>query len=226
MELRRRNYKNKLYDKIREEKSFISRNEETIKRIKKSQMGVEYVNSQIDKLKTITSEKKEQLIILEENVRKVDRGLLDHEIGNIIEKDKEIFKKKKRESDKIKEDKKKYKEEKTEISQKYWQNIVSGTRSEKQKERDMRYGLKYYNKVIDSLPSYMKSNLADMPNNKGYIWRGVVFYGDLPEYKGQPRILFEKKGRILVIHEYSGKEYKIYEKEGKNRKILVYSRIK
>ena len=72
----------------------------------------------------------------------------------------------------------------------------------------------------------MKSNLADMPNNKGYIWRGVVFYGDLPEYKGQPRILFEKKGRILVIHEYSGKEYKRYEKEGKNRKILVYSRIK
>ena len=149
MELRRRNYKNKLYDKIREEKSFISRNEETITRIKKSQMGVEYVNSQIDKLKTITSEKKEQLIILEENVRKVDRGLLDHEIGNIIEKDNEIFKKKKRESDKIKEDKKKYKEEKTEISQKYWQNIVSGTRSDKQKERDMRYGLKYYNKVID-----------------------------------------------------------------------------
>ena len=48
MELRRRNYKNNLYDKIREDKSILLRNEETIKRIKQSQMGVEYINNQIN----------------------------------------------------------------------------------------------------------------------------------------------------------------------------------
>lgn len=226
MELRRRNYKNNLYDKIREDKSILLRNEETIKRIKQSQMGVEYINNQINILKSINKEKREKLIILEENVIKVDKGLLDNEIDNIIEKDREIFNKKKRESEKLIEDKRRYKEEKKEISQKYWKNIVNGTRSDKQKERDMKYGWKYYNKVIDTLPSYMKNNLREMTNNKGYIWRGVVFYGEIPIYNEQPRILFEKKGRILVIHEYIGKEYKRFEKEGKNRKILVYSRNK
>lgn len=226
MELRRRNYKNNLYDKIREDKSILLRNEETIKRIKQSQMGVEYINNQINILKSINKEKREKLIILEENVIKVDKGLLDNEIDNIIEKDREIFNKKKRESEKLIEDKRRYKEEKKEISQKYWKNIVNGTRSDKQKERDMKYAWKYYNKVIDTLPSYMKNNLREMTNNKGYIWRGVVFYGEIPIYNEQPRILFEKKGRILVIHEYIGKEYKRFEKEGKNRKILVYSRNK
>ena len=27
----------------------------------------------------------------------------------------------------------------------------------------------------------MQKNLKEMPNNKGYLWRGVTFYGDMPE---------------------------------------------
>ena len=61
-----------------------------------------------------------------------------------------------------------------------------------------------------------------MPNNKGYIWCGVNFYGDLPEQKG-PRVMFEKKrGGILIIHEYTDNEYRRYEKNGKDRKQMVH----
>ena len=68
----------------------------------------------------------------------------------------------------------------------------------------------------------MINNLAEMPNNKGYIWRGVHFYGDLPGQAG-PQVMFEKqRGGILVIHEHTDHEYRRYEKEGKNRKQLVH----
>ena len=60
-----------------------------------------------------------------------------------------------------------------------------------------------------------------MPNNKGYIWRGVHFYGELPEESG-PRVMFEKQRGLLLIHEYTPREYRLYEKEGKNRKKMVH----
>lgn len=93
---------------------------------------------------------------------------------------------------------------------------------ERQLKRDIRYSFKHYNRSAGSLPDYMRRNLADMPGNKGYIWRSVWFMGDLREERGKPRIMFEKcKGGILKIHEYTKYEYKLYEKKGKNRKVLV-----
>jgi len=61
----------------------------------------------------------------------------------------------------------------------------------------------YYWNVIDSLPSYMSRNLKEMPNNKGYSWRGVTFYGECPEERGEPTIVFEKKHDNLIIHQYN-----------------------
>ena len=99
---------------------------------------------------------------------------------------------------------------------------MDASRNYKQKERDVKYAYKYYNKVVDTLPSYIKNNLTDIPNNKGYIWRGVHFYGELPEESG-PRVMFEKqRGGLLIIHEYNHNEYRIYEKEGRNRKKLIH----
>jgi len=65
-----------------------------------------------------------------------------------------------------------------------------------------------------------------MPNNKGYIWRGINFYGKLREQYG-PTVMFEKKrGGILVIHEYTEREYRRYEKQGKDRKQLVHKSLR
>jgi hypothetical protein len=68
-------------------------------------------------------------------------------------------------------------------------------------ERKYARGYNHYWHAIDSLPSYMAKNLKEMPNNKGYRWKGVVFYGSLAEQKDQPQIVFEKSPQGLIIHE-------------------------
>lgn len=222
MELRRRLRKNEINNNIRDSTTFITRSEKTIKRLKSSNMGEEYVKAQIVKLTNAIQEKETLLVQLNKDLLKISSGGLDEEINQEYEKAAKKMNIKQKESDEIKAAKKEEKYEKKTVFKEYWNGIISASRNYRQKERDMRYAYKYFYKVIDSLPSYMQKNLSEMSNNKGYIWRGVCFYGDLPEQPG-PRVMFEKKrGGILVIHEYTDREYRRYEKQGKNRKQLVH----
>jgi hypothetical protein len=93
-------------------------------------------------------------------------------------------------------------------------------------EKEMDYQYKRYCKITDSLPDYIQKNLSDMPNNKGYVWRGCWFFGEKDEEYNQPRIMFEKhKGGLLNIYEYyhtsTHTEYRHFEKKGKDKKVMV-----
>ena len=210
--------KNKIMNDIRDAEVCINRNNETIKRIKNSLMGKEYVMNQITKLKNSIEEKNELLLKLNEDVKNVLTGCLDEDIEKEYKISEIKIKQQRSVRDKQLEEKNNDKKETIKISQKYWQSVLNENRSQKQNERDYNYGKKYFYKVLDTLPSYIIKNLSEMPNNKGYIWRGIHFYGDLPEEKG-PRVMFEKKSG--GIYEHTNDDYKIYEKDGKNRKQLV-----
>ena len=226
MEVRRRVRKNKIMNDIREAEIFITRSRDTIKRIKSSQMGETYIRNQIVKLKASVEEREESLIVLNKNLKDVYTGYLDEDIEKEYNETEKKIKAQKVVKDRIKAERLKEKLEKKDISKKYMQGIISASRSHRQAERDVNYTYKYFNKVVDSLPQYMIKNLSEMPGNKGYIWRGVYFYGYLPAQRG-PCVVFEKKrGGILVIHENTESEYKRYEKEGKNRKQLVFKKLK
>lgn len=89
-------------------------------------------------------------------------------------------------------------------------------------ERDSAYFYRHFLKVIDTLPDYMTQKLANMPGNKGYIWRGVWFMGDLPSERGQPIVMFERThDGAQRIHEIYGNETVVYEKRGNERKQLI-----
>ena len=226
MECRRTLKKNKILNDIRDSENFISRSESTIKRIKNTQMGVNYINSEINRLKTAISTKSEVLEKLLEYLRLVDIGGLDEEIMKEYNFNKErqnkLNKEKQYEKEKIDAEKK----EKKSICKNYWNGVITESRDNRKKQRTMAYEYRYFLKVCDSLPEYIQRNLSEMPNNKGYIWRGVYFYGSLPPKSG-PRVMFEKKrGGVLVIHEYTDLVYKRYEKKGKDKKKLVYTEPK
>lgn len=78
-------------------------------------------------------------------------------------------------------------------------------------------------KMDNFMPQYMNENLKNMPNNKGYIWKGIHYYGHLPPQEPlNTTTLFEKQNQKLFIHEYSRQYYRIYEKSDKNKpKILI-----
>jgi hypothetical protein len=226
MQARRRERYNKIMNDIRESELFIKRSTDTIKRIKTSQMGETYVTNQIIKLKEYIKDKQECLEDYNKTLHELGAGYLDKDIEKEYKETENNIACKRLEMARSKAVKKAENEEKKEISQKYWKGIIAASRSHKQKERDIKYAYNYYNKVVDALPPYISNNLSEMPNNKGYIWRGINFYGYLPEQEG-PNVMFEKqKGGILIIHEYTDYDYKRYEKDGKCKKKLLYRQIK
>ena len=70
-------------------------------------------------------------------------------------------------------------------------------------ERMWARGYRHYCIAVNTLPQYMGRNLKDMPNNKGYIWKDVIFYGALPDENNGHTIIFEKGRDKLIIHQYS-----------------------
>jgi hypothetical protein len=97
---------------------------------------------------------------------------------------------------------------------------------ERKRQKDYRYYYKQYIKALDTLPSYMSNNLNNMPNNKGYVWRGCWLLGEEKAERNQPLLIFEKRGNVLKIHEYTAREYKLYEKVGKENKRLIQTTVR
>jgi hypothetical protein len=83
----------------------------------------------------------------------------------------------------------------------------------------------YLLKIDQSLPGHIRKNLESMPNNKGYIWRGVHYYGHLPVPSHEnPDIwfMYEKYKNDLYIHEtFYGKYKKVFRKLKNGKKELV-----
>ena len=104
----------------------------------------------------------------------------------------------------------------------FYQKTASADRENRFREKDMQRAYLHYLKMVDTIPEYISKNLEEMPNNKGYVWRGIECYGKNDGAQGGgSTILFEKqKGGMLVIHDRTPTEYKIFHKKGKDRKIL------
>lgn len=222
MEIKRRSYRNKISNDIKSTQSLITRSYDTIKRLKSSSLGLEYITTQISKLNDLIQEKTEHLELLKNDLLQVDSGEKDYEINQTYEIEKARTDKIIKECVDKKMNTKKETEKKKEETKIQIEKSISENRNHKQAQKDINYAHKYFNKVCSQLPDYMIKNLSEMPNNKGYIWRGVHFYGDLEAEHG-PTILFEKQKNILLIHEYYPAEYRRYEKNGNERKVLVHS---
>jgi hypothetical protein len=221
MDVRRRLKTNSINIEINECDNFIKRSKETIGRLKHTNLAIEFVKNQIDKLNNSITEKEDRLDVLNNMLSSVKNGGLDNEINSEYKNNEIRQSKLDRERKNDQHEARKEKQEGKDASQAYWNGIIQSSRDHRQQERDVRYCQKYFDKTCDGLPDFIKRNLSQMPNNKGYIWKGVNFYGDLPEHPG-PRVLFEKrKGGLLIIHEHTDKEYKVYQKNGKERKKLI-----
>ena len=73
----------------------------------------------------------------------------------------------------------------------------------------------------------MKKNLSQMSCNKGYIHRGIWFFGRKPCKEEYPVVMFERMpNNILYIHEYNKYSYKLSEKNYKTRRTKTLFRKK
>jgi hypothetical protein len=226
--LEKRNRKrHSLLNEIKDIEKSISRSKEASSRIQSSGFDFEYIQKETTTLSNLINEKEKRLEEINSKLLLISSGELDVEIENEYVQNKQQIdvKTKKTKEKKVKESEDSQKNKK--VSKQYSDNIYNDKQIYKQTERDIKYAYNYFCKIIDSLPDYMKKKLSEMPNNKGYYWRGVCFYGKLEDDNSNTSVLFEKsKGNVLFIHEYTRDEYIKYEKVGNNRKKLLFRRPK
>ena len=222
MEQRRKQYANEIRLDISRTEKAQKRDEETLKNLNKLNLTTDMYREKQDNLKCLIEKRREAIYNLEERERNYLCGKLDEEITKELQKNstdaknrQEAFLRKKKEIQK-EEDIKKAK-----LTDKRYRD------DDKNHSKDHSYYFKQYFWANESLPDYMRQNLADMPNNKGYIWRDCWFLGDKPAESGQNTIMFEKKrGGVMHIHEINQYEYKIFEKIGKEKKKLISSKLR
>lgn len=215
--------KNKIRESIRIIRKNIEHSSDTIKRFK-SQPSSEFIINQIEKLNNSKIEDENQIEILEKRLVDLESGILNEELLLQKKQNKEIAESKQTANKKKKEDETKLQVEKTKKSKELNTQNRDYERTERNKEYEMNRAYNYYQKSVESIPDYMTDNLSNMPNNKGYIWRDIYCYGDLPPENNQPITLFEKQRDLMIIHEWTNKYYTIFHKVGKAGKKSIVNR--
>lgn len=223
MDINRKFLVNKSNDRINELKIFMKNDENMIIGIKK--LGdSEYVKCQVNKYNKKQEERNEEIKELDDKIVRINSGCFDNDILSNINKNISEQKEKNRiRDDKFKQEDK-YVKEKSKQSNEFFQVNRKADKENKYEDKDMDRSYNYFVKTCNNIPDYIKNNLKNMPGNKGYFWKNIACYGELPNERGQPITLFDKqRNGLLIIHEWTPKEYNIYHKKDKERRILYSS---
>lgn len=203
------------------------------------EMNLEIKNDKIAKIKNQCAKidnciKNNKLKILNHKtkINESTKLLNDYKNGN---KDDFIYQKIKEQKLKFEQDKQnhikkkqKKRQEKLQQKENYNKRIQEFRkirREERYKQKDILRSQDYFEKVYTTLPNFMSKKLKNMPCNKGYIWRGVWFFG-LKKEESKDTLMFEKKGKDkLYIHHYRNNMYTLKEKNYTSNKTVVLKEI-
>jgi hypothetical protein len=221
MDIRRRTEKNKIINEIRDINGYINTDNTTLNRLKLV-TTTDYVIKQINKLTEKNKERKQNIDKLNYRLKCLDNGELDNELEENYKNTQYEIKKKLEEKKKKKEILDHDKVEKINASKLYFESGKQSDRQFKYDSKSVDYALQHFYKSCDSIPDYMIKSLANMPNNKGFIWKGIYCYGELPLEKNKPTIITENiRNGVKKIYEITDKEITIYEKKGQNKKNFI-----
>ena len=117
---------------------------------------------------------------------------------------------------------------------KFYASESKHNRQQRQSQRDMNYFHEKMIKIDQEMPPYMKENLRRMPSNRGYIYRGVWYFGHVPVSsweEEQHLTMTERVKGIQYIHEYRMdypyRTYRLLEKLSKtSAPTEVYSEVR
>lgn len=221
MENHRIYYAHQAENELNSLKIYKRRTEDTIKRCKHV-TGTDEILNKLATLKNKLAEYVEKIEAKEREIEEIRSGQRDNIIKEQINKNSNILKNKKRENKRKKQQESKELAEAKDRADHYFQRGYYRNRNNRPpSKRQMGYEYERFIRNCNKIPDYMRRKLSNMPNNKGYIWRGIWLLGHRRSEIGQPTIIFERKGKdILLIHEFDQYEHRIYEKKGKSRKVL------
>lgn len=216
---RRRHEKNRLAVEIKRLQRCDEVDVATLNRLR-GQMETPYILGQIEKLLEKSKARQEELGQLKTRMEEVVAGTLDTELFKEEQEEHNLAKEKTSVTLQRKKDIAQKKAEQSVVSKAYYQSSRKSDRQNRYNVRSQKRSYQHFVRACNSIPDYMRRNLKEMPNNKGYFWKSVACYGERPAEPGQPTVLFDRKKGLLVIHEWTAREYRLYHKKGRDRKVL------
>lgn len=226
MERIRQSEKNKIFNEISILQKKIQRAHESNQNLLNGLIkDINFIKKTRETNDKVIDEANEKIKVFEEKIQEIDCGNMDSSLKNEINKNTKIAKEKDISTQKRKDLKK---QENIPLQPSYYKtqtqnknnnnnniNFVKLDRSEIEQ--------KQYEKFLSiQVPDYIQKNLNSMPNNKGYIWKGVWFFGMKPAESLYPLIMYEKKygSNDKIVHEIYSDFHYVYCDNGKN-KVLI-----
>lgn len=212
--------KNNLNTEIKSLKTHVSRSKNTLLRFKNYEQTDETL-SKMARLRDEIADKESTIAEYTLRLSTIDSGAYDDELYEdfVSNNDAELSKAEKRRLEK--EKKKEWEEAAKKRSMEFYQKNRENRGADKRLERDMNKTDFHFWKTVDKIPDYMTKNLKNMPNNKGYIYRGMRLYGQKPAEEGKPVELEESLGKgNLRVHVIDDEYTRIYQKKGRRRTLL------
>lgn len=210
-----------LSGKLKELDLEIKRNQNSINAYENSDFSEDYIRAQAERIQKRLEDKQNERTILQLRIQEVEKGAPDAELQ--IEKNLADDRGKQHKFQK--EERQRHDLERKTTREGDLQAVYTRDRQERQVQRNLRFEIKkaYYNfiNVSESLPEYLQRNLENMPMNKGYKFRGIIFFGTKPPEE-EKYIIFERINKeIMHIHIWEKDFAYQYEKKGKGKKVLM-----
>jgi hypothetical protein len=214
-------HKNILAFELNDLKTQIRKGKLAVANYKHSGLPEKYINDNIVKLELNLKTKDKKQAELEFRIKQIEKGELDEKIL----KNEEEISRKNNSNILVKANRKNEQIEQKKADKSRYDNIVLKDIEEKRGIKDKNYEIKqdYYRfvKISENLPEYLEANLKKMPMNKGYKFRGIIFFGELPPEENT-YVVFERINKeILHIHTWNDQYEYLYEKKGKEKKNLI-----
>lgn len=223
IENKRRYYSNQIELEVKQLEVYKKRSISTIERLKNMERNEAIINK-IKSLQQSIENYTDDIYQKTLEINDIRSGKKDSELEKQSKQSQQEHLKQRKEFHKKKKEKQDEKQEKKEKFDRRSKKIYKGYREERYLARSVEKEYDRYVKKCNSIPDYLLRKLKNMPNNKGYIFRGMWLLGEKQEEYGKPTTMFDRKNKdLLVIHEYDDKYYRRYEKRGRNKQVLVHT---
>jgi hypothetical protein len=194
--------RNRVNQRIKELEGHIRLNNNAEKRLRKSTCNVDFNRNRIVKMKLENEAFEKQIVDLNERLKDLQSGKLTAELHSRRKRDTAIAREKTIQKRQKKMEGLEEKQEQSKVSKQFYSKNRKSDRVLKYESKNCARQYSYMLRVCSTLPTYIKNNLENMPNNKGYIWRGIHFFGK-KEKESDTIVLFEtKRGGALLIHKW------------------------
>lgn len=216
--------RNEINFKIRENEKIIAKNLHTINRIREKDDT--YYKNMCEKLKLQNEEREEEIQNFKQIIGKIDTGEYDKEIKEEKIENQRIIKQKNQEvldrKSKIKDMEDKNNEEWKQKNQKERDYF----RKERYNKRNLGKEYQKFLKNVNRCPDFIKKKLKNMPNNKGYVWNNIYYFGQQKQkHKSDTVTIIQKeRNNKMYIQEWRSDRIDVYLCISKGKKELMSTR--